>query len=204
VSERDEPTEPAAPADRQAEPTQPPVPGGEEAEPTERPSLFAAVTGRRAAIALVIVGLVWLGVWAYSSDSAATSSSATTASVASPASSPARKKPRHDDRGRASPTTLAPPAGLARTPEAYATALFGDWMRHDRPAALRVGTTKAVNRLFARRPVANEHFTAGGCTAAGSFSNCIWTSTRREIVMQVQNPAGSTPVRVIGVTIHRL
>jgi hypothetical protein len=198
MSDHDEPTERAAPEAVASQDDADPGVG-----PEPKPSLFAAVTGRRASIALVVVALVWLGVWVYTSDSAATSSSVTTASIAPPASSPAKKgEPRGG--GQSSPTTLAPPANLPRTAQAYATALFGDWMHHDRPAALRVATSKAVNRLFARRLVANEQFTAGGCKVAGSFSNCTWTSARRQIVLQVQNPTGSRPVRVVGVTIHRL
>jgi hypothetical protein len=198
MSDHDEPTEPvtAVPAVAQDDADA----GG---EPEPKSSLFAAVTGRRASIALVVVALVWLGVWAYTSDSAATSASVTTATAAPPARSPARRGQGHGGL-KGSTTTLAPPPNLARTPQAYAAAFVDAWQRQDKTNASRVATTKAVSHLFARRALAKEQLTPTGCHAAGSFTNCTWNTSRRQLVVQVQNASGSTPLRVVGVTVHPL
>ena len=200
MSDHDEPTEPSAPVTAHVGAAGEPDAPGEGGPP--KPSLFAAVNARRVSIALVVIALVWLGVWAYSSNSTATSSSVTTTPAAPAATVPARG-PRHH-RGKGATTTLAPPPNLARTPQAYASALIADWLRHDSEDAYRVATVKAVHHVFQRVPFPNEQMTPQGCRAAARYTACTWVSYKRRVVLLVQGPTASIPVRVVGVTFTKL
>jgi hypothetical protein len=201
MSDHDEPTESSAPVTAEVEVVAvgEPEPTGE--APTPKSSLFAAVNARRVSIALVLIALAWLGVWAYTSDSAATSSSGTVATVAPPASTPKQQGQTHRDKG-SSTTTLAPPPNLPRTAQAYATAFIDAWVRNDRTGALRVSTSRVVTHLFAQRPSPNERLAPQGCKPAGAFMRCTWSAGANKVVVRVRNASGSDAIRVVGVNLH--
>jgi hypothetical protein len=208
MSDRDEPTEPSAPVTSEVAAPGEPEPSEAPAEP--KTSVFAAVNARRVSLALVVIALVWLGAWAYSSGS---SSTAATRPAATVAPAPSTSVPRHarrengnnnKQRSQASTTTLAPPPNVARTAQAYATALIGYWLRLDRTDAYRVATKHTVNRLFTRRLLPGEQVTAQGCRTGVRYTTCTWASVRHQIVLQVQNPSGATPVLVVGATVTHL
>lgn len=164
---------------------------------------WAKVNNRRLIVVLAAVALVWLGVWTYSSGSAATGAVGSVSTLSAPpptsAHAPKRadrhKKPKKGDV----PTTIpAPPPGLAKTPQAYATALFNDWIQRDRTDAFRVADEDAVKQLFLRKSRHRDQWIAKGCVASGANTNCTWSSADRTLVLTVRNPTASTPVRVVG------
>ena len=176
---------------------------GGEPEPSAGDRLRAAVeTIKRPRIlaVLVAVGLVWLGVWTYSSGSSATGAVGSVSTLSAPPTTANRpqRAGRHKKQKANVPTTIpAPPPGLAKTPTAYATALFNDWIQRDRTDAVRVASADVVKQLFARRSRHRDQWIAKGCVAAASGTNCTWTTADRALVLTVHNATASTPIRVV-------
>jgi len=182
-----------------------PGPGGPERSTGDRlREVLTALKKPRILAVLAAIGLVWLGVWTYSSGSEATGAVGTVSTLSAPPTTTHRGRPegRHKknkkQKAADAPTTLpAPPPGLAKTPQAFATALFNDWIQRDRADALRVATPDAVSQLFVRHSRHRDQWIAKGCVASGTSTSCTWTSAGRALVLTVRNSTATVPLRVV-------
>jgi hypothetical protein len=216
MSDHDEPpTEPSAAltSTRPVEPEREPVATEAEGEP-EAPApsgvraAFGALSSRRVLAVLLAVGLLWLGVWAYTSGSSSSSSGAvgSVATIPNPPTTVARaRKPKRNQKPNAPTATTmpTPPANLTRTAPAYATALFGYWQSGDQADALRVADARVVRQLFRRPPRGRDQWVAQGCDPAGRVTNCSWVSTNHQLLLEVQNPTASTAPLVVALAVLR-
>jgi hypothetical protein len=147
---------------------------------------------RKALLVLgVVVALVALGVWSYSS---APGSSRLTAAKSSTTVGANRKKKR---KHKSCTTTVPvrPTTTVAPNPDAYSTALFGYWKKRD-CSAVTVATPAVVRELFLRPWHEADAWVVHGCKSAAGATYCTWTSPRRRFVMTVGNSSGGLPILV--------
>jgi hypothetical protein len=104
---------------------------------------------------------------------------------------------------RASTTVAAPTTTFAADPKAYANALYGYWQHRDRKNAHKIATPEVVGFLFSRYWRAGEGWTAKGCLDKAGSTYCTWTSSERQLVMQVRHAAGGLPALVVTANLAR-
>lgn len=173
------------------------APGADEPEQSTAERLRAAlaqVNSRRLVVVLAAVALVWLGVWTYSSGSAATGAVGSVSTLSPPPTTVAHTPKRGLKQQKQKQKTVVP-----KTPQGYATALFDAWVKRNRNDALRLADEAAVDQLFGWHPRPHrEQWVAKGCVAAGANTKCTWSSAQRTLVLTVRNPTASAAVQVVG------
>ena len=156
-------------------------------------------------VVLTVAVLGAVGSWAYSSGSSTSSArSFPTTSTPDPRvlTAPSTKLGPGGPTTVAATTVPAPTTTVAPNPRAYATALFGYWMRRDRASAFKIASTAVVKKLFLARPwLPSDGWVGQGCqNTAGSLS-CTWASPARHFVFQVQSAAAGVPLQVVSLRI---
>ena len=160
----------------------------------------------RTVLVLVVIGLLSLAAWTYSSGSISTNGAAggPVTSATSPTTSAPGKTSGSTTTQAATPTTAAAPTTtIVADPKAYAYALFRYWIGRDRDAADKVAVPAVVKQLWIRHVNAGEKFAAQGCQGAAGSTFCTWLSSRRRFVMQVRNATGGLPVLVVALQVSR-
>jgi len=97
----------------------------------------------------------------------------------------------------AAPNTLLI-AGKASNPEAAARGLYSAWKRHNRPAALRVASRSAVNKVFKTRWTGPD-WEFNGCERRGSGYDCFYRYEGGGVNMRVTGgPRAGYRVQTVG------
>jgi hypothetical protein len=160
---------------------------------------------RRLVAVLVLIGLIALGAWTYSSGSVATGATAAaapTTTVAPNANAPTTTRSPSSSTP-VSTTTPAPTTTVAANPVAYSTALLRNWLDRNRDGLAQLASDDVVRMLFARHKFADEKWAAKACTAASGATVCTWASSRRTFVFTVRNAAGGVPMLVVKMQVLR-